>query len=69
MSGTCDGNSRANFRSSIKCYTPFNGMVNTYPKLQHSWLTTSNKIIKDKLRKKVDNYGVMETTLEWEMED
>ena len=29
----------------------------------------SNRINEDKLRKKVFNYGLMETTLEWEMED
>ena len=29
----------------------------------------SRKIREDKLRKKLDNIGVMETTVEWEMED
>ena len=29
----------------------------------------SKKINEDKLKKNLDNYGVMETTLEWEMED
>ena len=28
-SGTCDDNNRANFSSSSKCYTPFNGMAST----------------------------------------
>ena len=35
----------------------------------HCILIMSKKINEDKLRKKLDNYGVMETTLEWEMED
>ena len=29
----------------------------------------STRIKEDKHRKKVDKFGVMETTLEWEMED